>query len=132
MEKTRRGVRGKTSTKVADKHGKFLGVNQMGLVVVWINWFLNLIKEYYFDLIIKNWKSHITKLFSSSDDNDGCPNPIWERQRHFEERKLIEIVRFVEKSIKELELFLFLDKHKQSVFYVRVKVEKLFKNIEEV
>ncbi|CAH7675683.1 hypothetical protein PPACK8108_LOCUS10709 [Phakopsora pachyrhizi] len=35
-------------------------------------------------------------LFSSSDDNDGCLNPRPERQRRFEERKLIEIVRFVE------------------------------------
>ncbi|KAI8443719.1 hypothetical protein BY996DRAFT_6546289 [Phakopsora pachyrhizi] len=95
MEKTRRGVGGKTSSKVADKHGKFLG------------------------------------FFSPSDDNDGCLNLRPERQRIFEERKLIEIVRLVEKSVKELELFLFLDKHKQSGFYVRVKVEKLFKNIEE-
>ncbi|CAH7690484.1 hypothetical protein PPACK8108_LOCUS25839 [Phakopsora pachyrhizi] len=132
MEQTRRGVGGKTSSKVADKHGKFLGLNLMGLVVVRICWFLNMVKEYYFDLIIKNWKNHITKFFSSSDDNDSCLNPRPERQRHFEERKLIEIVRFVEKSVKELELFLFLDKHKQSVFHARVKVEKLFKNIEEV
>ncbi|KAI8451912.1 hypothetical protein BY996DRAFT_6415960 [Phakopsora pachyrhizi] len=134
-EKTRKGLGCQTSLKGAVKEGKSLGVDLMGLMVVRINWFLNLIKEYYFDLIIKNWKNHITKFFSASYDNlnhDGglCPRP--EGRRRFGERKFIEIIRFVEKSFRELELFLFLNEHKRSGFCVRAKVEKLFKTIEEV